>query len=328
MGLREELKIINVSKNNNGETKNEKKYKKSYEEESTEQKGNFSNEEKEKFEEEFKKYLEKKGLAKRSIKEYINYYKYFTRITNKHPKRTFQKDIDNFLEFYNNKVSRAFLKNLFKYLLRGKDYYYLTREEVLRISSIDIPKRTGRQEMIIPRVLSEHEVLLIEKVMSSEREKLMLLLSFYSGLRSQELIGIKKWDVLWEKWWKNPGNTGEILVHGKGSKDGIAFVPSHVMYRLEKYVLDNEGKIGDTKTIFLWTDSTWRKKFKKYSKQALGIDLHPHLLRHSCATALFDAGMDSLEVKELLRHSSVNTTQIYTHMSMENLKSRYKQMWQ
>ena len=163
------------------------------------------------------------------------------------------------------------------------------------------------------------------------RDRAILELLFSSGLRVSELVNLKRDQVNLR--------TGEFSVRGKGSKVRVVFVSDRAKSALERYMekrtdvdpalfvrvgikhLENK-KSSDNLQI---TPRTVQRIVKSYATKA-GIvkDVHPHTLRHSFATDLIANGADIRSVQEMLGHSSVTTTQIYTHVTNKQLKEVHK----
>jgi integrase/recombinase XerC len=160
------------------------------------------------------------------------------------------------------------------------------------------------------------------------RDLAMLELFYSTGMRLSELAGLNDQDL------DLVGD--QVKVRGKGKKERLLPVGGHAGRALRAYFRRRDGLLGaiggDRRAVFL------NQRGKRITargvqlavKQALsglarGRDLHVHSLRHSFATHLLDAGADLRAVQELLGHSSLSTTQVYTHTSMERLKQVYTQ---
>lgn len=186
-----------------------------------------------------------------------------------------------------------------------------------------------RHERPIPNVLDEEEV---ERLLSAPavtkdlglRDKAMLELLYASGLRVSELLSLRFKDVDLEN--------RLIDVHGKGNKERIVPYSRFAGDYLEKYLCGprkrNKGK--DSPYLFLGRDGkplsriAFFKAVRKYASKA-GIEkpVSPHSLRHSFATHLLERGADLRTVQELLGHSKITTTQIYTEVSSARIMSAY-----
>ena len=183
----------------------------------------------------------------------------------------------------------------------------------------------------LPKVLSVEE---IESLLSQPdtsniygiRDKALLELLYSSGLRISEASNLRIDDIDLE---------GEFLrCRGKGQKERIVPLGSIAKKWLREYISGARLALAkrDTRWLFLRKGggklsrvSMW-KIVKKYAKMA-GIkkDISPHTLRHSFATHLLEGGADLRSIQEMLGHSSITTTEIYTHISRKHLKEVFKE---
>jgi site-specific recombinase XerC len=293
----------------------------------------------------FIQFLERKGLNQATVQQYAyqllrfqSKYNYFN-----------QESISLFLSEpgHRNTQTRAFVKNFKEYLKMHRKELNLLPNIYEDILETEIPRITGRTKSKIVRPLSEEQVLMLENYMQDERMKLMLLLSFYCGLRVNELYRIQVISFNWTEWRKNPEEYGECIVYGKGGKEGLALVPSKLMKRTARFIRE-KGFINVQSRIFLRKKDQkislknacrhWQVKLREAGVKS-GITLldennhiipetkvHPHRLRHSFATHLLKIKkMGIREVQELLRHSSIQSTQIYTHLDKGDLKEKLNQ---
>jgi len=257
--------------------------------------------------ERFKHFLENKGLKERTLFDYFYYY-------NKFDLEKLSQDYVNefILENKHNCIVRAFIKNLL-YFLKNKE--------------IEIPQLTGRKKKRLPRVTNEEEVGMIYKAMANQRNKLMLILTYYCGLRAGELMKIKISDFKWSQIRKLSkgelfGTYGELKVYGKGDKERIALVPGQIMFKIAKFINANGEKYVDKKELFQLSQRRWSTILDVAAMKSLGKKINPHSLRHGIATDLLKKGMDIRYIKEVLGHSSISSTEIYTHVSKDELREK------
>ena len=153
----------------------------------------------------------------------------------------------------------------------------------------------------------------------------MLELMYASGLRISELISLQIHDVNLE--------IQTVRIFGKGAKERIVPIGDYATYYLKVYIDQYRPfllKKKETDILFLSSrgDRMTRQAFFKIIKQ-LGIqqgiktDFSPHTLRHSFATHLLENGADLRSIQELLGHSDISTTQVYTHISNQQLQENY-----
>ncbi len=170
------------------------------------------------------------------------------------------------------------------------------------------------------------------KEILSLRDRAILETLFSTGLRISELCSLDRDDVDLEK--------GEFSVRGKGGKVRVVFLSDDAKYYLKKYL---EKRKDVDPALFIAIGKNYKKAFskydnlritprsvqrlvKKYSIKAgiVGKRVTPHVLRHSFATNLLQNGADLRSVQALLGHSSISTTQIYTHITDSHLKEIHK----
>jgi integrase/recombinase XerC len=221
---------------------------------------------------------------------------------------------------------------------------------LLREGRVDANPFTGlpqpKRDRSLPRILSPDEIgrlldtpgeLLAQKesrdifaVYQAARDTAILEVLYSSGIRISELTGLRedKVDLI----------SGMIRVLGKGKKERVCPLGAPALDALQEALEQREvfrlslGSPPVCSALFLnklGTALSHRsiQRMMKQMLQAAGLpsDLYPHALRHSFATHLLDAGADLRSVQELLGHSSLSTTQIYTHVSIERMKEVYAQ---
>lgn len=180
------------------------------------------------------------------------------------------------------------------------------------------PKTTSH----LPTVLSEQQItdLLAAPDTSTPagiRDRAILESLYGAGLRVSELTGIRTTDY--------DADHNAFVVRGKGDKQRVALLGDSARRWLQRYLRDGRPNLASEQSgSWLWLNrfggplSTRAVQIavRRYAERAgLPPDVHPHLLRHSFATHMLDGGADVRVVQELLGHTSVSTTQIYTHVS-------------
>lgn len=208
-------------------------------------------------------------------------------------------------------------------------YNYLVREDIVEVNyfkDIANPKRARS----LPKYARDNdlEVMFNSFDLSLEleqRNRLILELLYATGVRVSELVGIKLLDI--------DKNNNSIKILGKGRKERIVFFGSYARDILDLYLKDGRRKIlKGYQSDYLFLNKNGKKLSARYVRVIInkvvsrcGIEYHisPHTLRHTFATDMLNAGADLMSVKELLGHSSLNTTSIYTHVSQDKLKDIY-----
>lgn len=154
------------------------------------------------------------------------------------------------------------------------------------------------------------------------RDLAMMELMYSSGLRLSELQGLDLGDM--------DLSTGEARLLGKGNKERIVPIGSKAIIALQKWLAVRSEFLPQDNAVFLnhrggrLAHRSIQLAMQKWGKkQGLSSHLHPHKLRHSFATHLLEASQDLRAVQELLGHSSLSTTQIYTHLDFQHLANIY-----
>ncbi|MCC7378643.1 MAG: tyrosine-type recombinase/integrase [Chitinophagaceae bacterium] len=218
----------------------------------------------------------------------------------------------------NRKISS--LKSFFKYNLRQQ---HITVSPMDAIISLKISKR-------LPQFVNEKDMhVLLQHVefpdtWDGQNERLIIELLYNTGIRQAELIGLKEMHV--------SKNNNSIKVIGKGNKERILPVSNYLMNCIQDYIAAKKKSIetGDGVLLVLKNGKKLYPRYvynvvNKYLNIITTIDKKsPHVLRHTFATHLMEGGADLNAVKELLGHSSLAATQIYTHNTIEKLKDIHK----
>ena len=258
----------------------------------------------------------------------MRYYKYVNEVEHKDFSTIKKKEIKNYLNYLNDSgldqrtVSRniSSIRSFYKFLLIEK--YIKTNPSDL----LELPKR----KKTLPKVLSMEEIdRLLDIPLTdpySYRNKAMLELMYATGLRVSELMNLKIYDV--------DLSMAYVRTVGKGGKERVIPIGDIALEALKTYMEEYrslllKGKVTDA--LFLnnhgvgMTRQGFFKILKKLAKEKnIKTPFSPHTLRHSFATHLLNNGADLRSIQELLGHSDISTTQIYTHISNQRLKENYQ----
>ena len=207
------------------------------------------------------------------------------------------------------------MKSFFKFMLR---------ESLIKsnpASSLIYP----RLDKPLPNFLTEKEIGSMLKLPKGGellvlRDKAILEFLYSTGARVSEMVLLKKENVDFI--------SGIAKVRGKGRKERLLPLGEPAINSLKKYVdkrSDSNPSLFVNKRLGTLTDRGVRDIIYKYVKKAAIVSkVSPHTFRHSFATHLLDRGADLRSVQELLGHSSISTTQVYTHLTIDSLKSVYQ----
>ncbi len=276
--------------------------------------------------EKFIRYLEvEKGVSSHTVRAYRKDLEEFSQSVKAGPDRIDMIDVRGFVADQIHRglnkvtVSRRLssIRSFFKYLHREG---YITSNPAKLVSNPKIPR-------LLPRFLSVDDAFcLLEKPEGMgflpARDKAVLELLYSSGLRVSELSGLNIDDI----------NIKESLVkiRGKGRKERIVPVGSKAIDAAKTYMIERILLKGKDRALFLnrsgtrLTDRGVRRIVVKYAKAlAMSGRIGPHTLRHSFASHLLQDGADLRVIQELLGHSSLSTTQKYTHLDITHLMDIY-----
>lgn len=280
--------------------------------------------------EEFLNYLlTEKGSSQNTVNSYeldIKKLLEFLKQRNIHIKRANFKDIEEFLKYLREKkkLSQSSIARCIS-SIRGF-YKFLVSEGKVQVSPLE-NLRTPKTIKKLPDILAPEEINKIIEAADSLtplgiRNRAMLELIYAAGLRISELLSLKVSDVLIEE--------GFLQCYGKGNKARLVPIGSYAKEAVKLYLKNarpiiKKGK--DTEILFLNSRGGklsrmggWKIIEKHVGKAGIVKRVTPHTFRHSFATHLLEGGCDLRAVQEMLGHTSITTTEIYTHIDREKLK--------
>lgn len=285
----------------------------------------------------FRDYLKvEKGLAKLTLEAYLRDLDQFAELLNGR-KRTLvdarRQDVRDFLQslFKNGIDGRSVARKLsamrhfYKFLLLD---HHIAHDPTL---NIDTPK----QWKVLPKSLARSEVESMLKPRMPElgkrnsaalalRDRAMLEMLYAGAVRVSELCGLKLDDIKLD--------LGYMLVRGKGDKERIVPLGRSAQEALASYVREARSVLlAEHRSPLVFVDvrgtGLTRQRVWQVVKAAgipLGHSTSPHMLRHSAATHMVENGADLRTVQTILGHADIATTQVYTHLALDRLKSVYK----
>jgi integrase/recombinase XerD len=273
---------------------------------------------------------------------------------------SYQSDLVQFAEFLEKRRRtlpqarredvRGFLSQLFSNSVKDRSvarklstlrhfYKYLLLDRVIRHDptlEIDSP----RQWKVLPKSLARTEVeAMIESAGSSarqartggklaaalaQRDRALMEMLYAGGLRVTEIVNVKLEDLKLEM--------GHVLVRGKGDKERIIPMGRAAQDQIRAYLGEGRemllnGKVSAMLFVRRGGGRLTRQRVWQMVKAASASGRHasPHMLRHSCATHMVENGADLRTVQTILGHADISTSQIYTHVALERLKTVYRQ---
>jgi integrase/recombinase XerC len=218
----------------------------------------------------------------------------------------------------NRKVSS--LKSFYKFLQKSEQLKVnpLAKHKALKVAKkIQVPFTAREINSVLENIKEESDF-------KSVRNKLIVELFYSTGIRRAELINIKEHNISF--------SNSTIKVLGKRNKERFVPILTSVVATLKKYIeLKKEFSIGLEELFItekgnkIYETLVYRIINSYFSQASSKVKKSPHILRHSFATHLLNEGADLNSVKELLGHSSLASTQVYTHNSLDAIKKVYNQ---
>ncbi|MBI1766897.1 MAG: site-specific tyrosine recombinase XerD [Bacteroidetes bacterium] len=271
-----------------------------------------------------------KGLAANTLEAYRNDLSKLSCFAEEHEKDLLSIErsdlIELFAELKDGNAGDASMAR-FTSVIKGFFKFLLAEGILRRDPSSLIESRKSWQTL--PSFLNNDDVerLLAQPTLNDDvglRDKAMLEVLYATGLRVSELISLKLSDLDWDR--------GVINCFGKGTKQRRVPIGKSAVDYLKRYFAARprllQGKGSDYLFVEFGGAPLTRQKFwkliKGYGQQAKIDYVTPHMMRHSFATVLLRNGADLRSVQMMLGHSDISTTQIYTHVTNENLQDAYK----
>ena len=180
----------------------------------------------------------------------------------------------------------------------------------------------------LPKALSTEDIMKlldsIKDTQMADRDQVIFELMYASGLRVSEVVELRVGDVNLE--------AGFVRVVGKGGKERVVPLSEHTVESVKNYLYNIRPELIKKRNVpYLFVSKRGAKLtrqriwqcLKEYARKA-GIELSPHIIRHSFATHLLEGGADLRSVQKMLGHADISTTQIYTRVTTEHLKRIYE----
>lgn len=282
----------------------------------------------------FKRFLQiEKGLSQNSIYSYTYDLKKFCEFLarcNKDIMSATKEDVQKFLSFEKNKKHNS-SRTLARSLAAIRQFYNFMSVTLGDIENPTIKIETPQIEKTLPDYLSQEEIdKLFATISESDiyelRDKTIFELLYSCGLRISEAVELLASDVDFDNRF--------LKIKGKGNKERLVPVGKEALRLLKKYIKESRLEIlGTRSSDFLFISkkgsmlnrrSVWRLLKGHVERTGINKNITPHTLRHSFATHLIERGADLRTVQELLGHTDISTTQVYTHVVSKQLKDIHK----
>ena len=273
---------------------------------------------------EFEDFIIQKNDSNNRLISYIEYLYYFYLFVKKDLDKVVEEDIRDYLEYLNLKKENissirrkiSTFKTFYKFLYNNG---YMNKKDYPMVR-ISYPK----MEKKLPKFVYYNDLLEIinesYKDKDGSRDRLIIEMLYATGVRISELINIKYEDIDFDN--------KRIIITGKGNKQRVVYYGDYASEVLDEYIATHDKN----KDNYLFTNSKGDKitdRGVRYiidnimSKLSVKTHVTPHVLRHTFATDMLNNGCDIKVVQELLGHSSLRTTEVYTHVTNERLKEVY-----
>jgi integrase/recombinase XerC len=279
-------------------------------------------------------------ITNESIVSFLDYLK-FVRQLSHHTLRNYDIDLREYLFFAKGEIKTSDIRGFLSYLYRKNCskktvarrlsalrtfVKYLMRQGVLKENPL-LEIKTPKQEKKLPSFLAKDQVIQFFaapdiKTYLGVRDRSIMELLYATGIRVAELAALNKGDI--------DESDPAIKVLGKGKKERIIPLTKTALYWLKQTLSHSKRREKDEKAVFLnrWgarlTTRSIDRLFIAYKHQAhIAIPLTPHTLRHTIATHFLENGMDLKTIQEILGHTNLATTTIYTKVSIKLKKETY-----
>lgn len=272
----------------------------------------------------FYNFMLQKNYSEHTILSYINDLYYLYEFVKKDLVKVTEEDIRDYLELLNLKKEQ--ITSIRRKISTFKSFYkFLYKNEIIDKKDYPLMKIAyPKQEKKLPKFIYYNDLLEIINEASKNkdgiRDKLIIEMLYATGMRVSELVNVKLNDIDF--------NNRRIIVCGKGNKERIVYYGEYAENVLKEYLETHQ--ISEEKYIFVnskgekITDRGVRYIIDNIMKK-LSVKTHvtPHVLRHTFATDMLNNGCDIKIVQELLGHSTLKTTEVYTHVTNDRLKEVY-----
>ncbi|MCY0860700.1 MAG: tyrosine-type recombinase/integrase [Sulfolobaceae archaeon] len=253
------------------------------------------------------------GAGNGTVKLYSTAVKDFLNFIKKDPRKATADDLNRWITSLLNRegkingdeIERRRAKNV---TIR---YYIIAVRRFLKWLNVNVKPPIPKVRRKEVRALNEDE---IEKILSScsrTKDKLLIRLLLDTGLRASELLSVTIKDI-------DISNNMIRVRNTKNGEERVVFFTDETKQLLKKYI---RNKNPYDKLFNMSYDALYRK-IKRIGKK-VGIDLRPHILRHTFATISLKKGMNLITLQKLLGHKDIKTTQIYTHLILEDMRNEY-----
>ncbi|MCH4814556.1 MAG: tyrosine-type recombinase/integrase [Saccharolobus sp.] len=253
------------------------------------------------------------GAGNGTIKLYSTAVKDFLDFINKDPRKVTSEDLNRWISNLLNREGKVKGDEVEKRRAKSVTirYYIIAVRRFLKWLNVSVKPPIPKIRRKEVKALDESQVQKVLNACKRTKDKLIIRLLLDTGLRANELLSVLVKDVDLENNMIRVRNT-------KNGEERVVFFTDETKQLLRKYM---KGKKLDEKLFDITYDALYRK-LKRLGKK-VEIDLRPHILRHTFATLSLKRGINVITLQKLLGHKDIKTTQIYTHLVLDDLKNEY-----
>lgn len=252
--------------------------------------------------------LKLRGFSEKTIKSYTFYNRKFLEFVQKEPEKVIEEDVKAYLAHLISDEKRS--ARTVALVRAALKFYY---DGIMKRNIVNL--KTPKTQRKLPVVLTKDEVKALINSAATLKSKLILMVLYSSGLRVSECCSLKVNDLELEQ------KVGWVR-GGKGGKDRLLILSETLVSELKSYLASHQHEHLFTNKAGMPLSARNIQKIVATAAKRASLSKHisPHSLRHSFATHLLESGESIRKIQELLGHSNLQTTQIYTKVSTEELK--------
>lgn len=273
----------------------------------------------------YRHYLQvEQGLSVKTVESYLRNLQLYFRYLNQTKQiddlsKTTKQDLLDYLEMRNN--AHLAPSTMAHTITSLRSFHRFLVLEGILDTDLTAKLESPKKQTKLPDILTIQEMHQFMDTIDTDskyglRDLCIIELMYGCGLRVSEVCQLKRQDLHLKQ--------GFLVCQGKGKKERMVPIAHAVRRSLEDYI-NQESKTSSLVFTHLNREMVWKMIEQRAKDAGITKHVHPHMLRHSFATHLLENGADLRSIQELLGHSDISTTQIYTHVSTSKLTQQYNQ---
>lgn len=260
---------------------------------------------------EYQSLLRLKNYSPKTIKQYTNSVSQFARYFNKCPKELGPEEIKQYLLYLIDDEQSSWSK--YRQVVCSLRFLYT---KVLKHEWMAEHIPFPRRDRPLPNFLTPEEVAKVFKVIEHPKHLMMLETIYATGVRCGELVKLKVSDI-------DSKRKVLIIRNGKGGKERLTLLSDTLLFKLRNYYKQYKPKewLFEGRTGHAATSVPQKACNRAEEISEVGKKVTPHVLRHAFATSLLEQGVDLVTISNLLGHSRIKTTELYTHVTLKKIQT-------